>query len=144
MDLALERTRLLQRDAEWAAAASEGRDLELVLSFWTDDAVVLALVSRLSSARMRCVNTCRAAWKSPGSGSPGHPPTSPSHRMETSRTFSAEMKSRRTPRTARPVLLRVEQSRSGVEKPMANGVVPWTYGMRTRPPNAGASRASLI
>ena len=42
MDLALERTRLLQRDAEWAAAASEGRDLELVLSFWTDDAVVLA------------------------------------------------------------------------------------------------------
>lgn len=42
MDLALERTRLLQRDAEWAAAASEGRDLERVLSFWTDDAVVLA------------------------------------------------------------------------------------------------------
>jgi uncharacterized protein (TIGR02246 family) len=42
MDLALERTRLLQRDAEWAAAAFEGRDLERVLSFWTDDAVVLA------------------------------------------------------------------------------------------------------
>ncbi len=42
MNLALERNRLLQRDAEWAAAASEGRDLEHVLSFWTDDAVVLA------------------------------------------------------------------------------------------------------
>ncbi len=42
MDLALERTRLLQRDAEWAAVASEGRDLERVLSYWTDDAVVLA------------------------------------------------------------------------------------------------------
>jgi len=42
MDLALERTRLLQRDAEWAAAASEGHDLERVLSFWTDDAVLLA------------------------------------------------------------------------------------------------------
>lgn len=42
MDLTLERTRLLQRDSEWAAAASEGRDLERVLSFWTDDAVVLA------------------------------------------------------------------------------------------------------
>lgn len=42
MDLALEKTRLLQRDADWAAAASEGRDLERVLSFWTDDAVVLA------------------------------------------------------------------------------------------------------
>jgi len=42
MDLASEKTRLLQRDAEWAAAASEGRDLERVLSYWTDDAVVLA------------------------------------------------------------------------------------------------------
>lgn len=42
MDLTLERIRLLQRDAEWAAVASEGRDLERVLSYWTDDAVVLA------------------------------------------------------------------------------------------------------
>jgi ketosteroid isomerase-like protein len=42
VDSDLERTKLLQRDAEWAAAASEGRDLELVLSYWTDDAVVLA------------------------------------------------------------------------------------------------------
>ncbi|HKZ77823.1 MAG TPA: DUF4440 domain-containing protein [Pyrinomonadaceae bacterium] len=41
MDLASERTRLLQRDAEWAAAASEGRDIERILSYWTDDAVVL-------------------------------------------------------------------------------------------------------
>ena len=42
MDLALERIRLLERDAEWSAAASEGSDLEQVLSYWTDDAVVLA------------------------------------------------------------------------------------------------------
>jgi uncharacterized protein (TIGR02246 family) len=41
MDLAAERIRLLERDAEWAAAAFEGRDPELVLSFWTDDAVVI-------------------------------------------------------------------------------------------------------
>ncbi len=41
MDLAAERTRLLQRDAEWATAASEGRDVERVLSYWTDDAIVL-------------------------------------------------------------------------------------------------------
>src|SRR5207248_6733435 len=32
---------LLRRDAEWALAASEGRDVERILSFWTDDAVVL-------------------------------------------------------------------------------------------------------
>jgi ketosteroid isomerase-like protein len=44
MDLALERTRLLERDAEWSAVASEGLaglDVENLLSFWTDDAVVL-------------------------------------------------------------------------------------------------------
>jgi ketosteroid isomerase-like protein len=41
MDLSFERTQLLERDAEWAAAASEGRDIERVLSYWTEDAVVL-------------------------------------------------------------------------------------------------------
>jgi ketosteroid isomerase-like protein len=41
MDLSLERTRLLERDAEWAAAACAGRDIELVLSYWKEDAVVL-------------------------------------------------------------------------------------------------------
>jgi ketosteroid isomerase-like protein len=40
-DLSVEKTRLLTRDAEWAAAASEGRDVECILSYWTDDAVVL-------------------------------------------------------------------------------------------------------
>ncbi len=41
MDQDSERTRLLRRDAEWAAVASEGRDVERILSYWTDDAVVL-------------------------------------------------------------------------------------------------------
>jgi ketosteroid isomerase-like protein len=41
MDLAAERTKLLQRDAEWAALASAGRDVEAILSYWTDDAVVM-------------------------------------------------------------------------------------------------------
>lgn len=38
---ASEKNRLLKRDAEWSGAASEGRDSELILSFWTDDAVVI-------------------------------------------------------------------------------------------------------
>jgi ketosteroid isomerase-like protein len=41
MDLVSERTKLLQRDAEWAALASKGRAVEAILSYWTDDAVVL-------------------------------------------------------------------------------------------------------
>jgi uncharacterized protein (TIGR02246 family) len=41
MDFAAERARLLRRDAEWSAAAAEGSDAERVLSYWTDDAIVL-------------------------------------------------------------------------------------------------------
>ncbi len=36
-----EKERLLQRDAEWAKLASEGRDIERIISYWTDDAVVV-------------------------------------------------------------------------------------------------------
>ena len=37
--LETERARLLERDAEWARVASEGRDLERILSYWSDDTV---------------------------------------------------------------------------------------------------------
>ena len=40
-DIDAEKARLFRRDAEWVLAASEGRDIERILSFWTDDAVVL-------------------------------------------------------------------------------------------------------
>jgi len=40
MDLERERKRLLQRDAEWASLSSEGQDVERILSFWTEDALV--------------------------------------------------------------------------------------------------------
>ena len=55
LDIDAERARLLQRDAEWALAASEGRDLERILSFWTDDAVVLppALSAIVGKAALR-------------------------------------------------------------------------------------------
>src|SRR5215208_2744274 len=42
MDLERERKRLLERDAKWAALASKGQDVDQILSFWTDDATVLA------------------------------------------------------------------------------------------------------
>lgn len=32
----------MQRDAAWSAAASAGTDVERILSFWTEDAVVIA------------------------------------------------------------------------------------------------------
>ena len=41
MNLEDEKDRLLQRDTEWARLASEGKDVERILAYWTDDAVVL-------------------------------------------------------------------------------------------------------
>lgn len=32
---------LLQRDAEWAAAATAGKDVDTIVSYWSDDAVVI-------------------------------------------------------------------------------------------------------
>lgn len=40
MNLEHERRRLLERDAQWAALASAGQNVERIVSFWTDDAVV--------------------------------------------------------------------------------------------------------
>jgi ketosteroid isomerase-like protein len=40
-DLKAERDALMKRDAEWSAVASGGKDLEKILSFWSDDAVVI-------------------------------------------------------------------------------------------------------
>jgi ketosteroid isomerase-like protein len=41
MNMAAERERLLRRDAEWAEVASGGHDVDGILSYWTDDAVLL-------------------------------------------------------------------------------------------------------
>ena len=41
MELDRERSSLERRDAEWSALASQGKDLEAILSYWTDDAVVV-------------------------------------------------------------------------------------------------------
>lgn len=40
-DAARESTALLARDAEWAGVASEGKDIDRIVSYWTDDAVIV-------------------------------------------------------------------------------------------------------
>ena len=41
MNVDQEKERLLHRDAEWAILASAGQDMEAILSYWTDDAMVI-------------------------------------------------------------------------------------------------------
>ncbi len=40
-DVAAEQQKLSQRDAEWADAAAAGKNLDKIVSYWTDDAVVM-------------------------------------------------------------------------------------------------------
>jgi ketosteroid isomerase-like protein len=40
-DANAESTKLMQRDAEWADLATAGKDVEKILSYWTDDAIVM-------------------------------------------------------------------------------------------------------
>ena len=70
-DIDAEKARLLRRDAEWALAALEGRDVERILSFWTDDAVVLPpdLPSIIGKAALR--QYVESSLQVPGFGSRG-------------------------------------------------------------------------
>jgi Ketosteroid isomerase homolog len=40
-DAAAESAKLMQRDAEWADLATAGKDVEKIVSYWTDDAVIM-------------------------------------------------------------------------------------------------------
>ena len=40
-DLAAEQQKLLHRDAEWADTAAAGKDLEKIVSYWSDDALLI-------------------------------------------------------------------------------------------------------
>jgi hypothetical protein len=40
-DAATEEAKLLRRDSEWAEAASSGKDIAKILSYWTDDALLI-------------------------------------------------------------------------------------------------------
>jgi len=41
-DPAAEQAKLLRRDAEWADLASAGQDVEKIVSYWSDDAVLIS------------------------------------------------------------------------------------------------------
>jgi ketosteroid isomerase-like protein len=73
MDLEQERKNLERRDAEWGALASEGRDVEAILSYWTEDAIVMpaGLPTMSGKAALRSYVTeslkipgFRISWKS--------------------------------------------------------------------------------
>jgi ketosteroid isomerase-like protein len=66
MNLERERTRLLQRDAEWAEISAKGQDVEGILSFWTDDAIVYPPGMPALSGKAALRSYVEGALASPG------------------------------------------------------------------------------
>ena len=66
MNLEAEKTRLLERDAEWARVASEGRDVERILAYWTDDAVVMPPGAPAVAGKPALREYVQASLKIPG------------------------------------------------------------------------------
>ncbi len=66
MNLEHEKRRLLARDADWAAVASEGRDVERMLGYWTDDAVVMPPALPVVTGKAALREYVRASLQIPG------------------------------------------------------------------------------
>jgi ketosteroid isomerase-like protein len=59
------RTALLQTDTEWAKAASVGKDVEKILSYWSDDAVVYPPGQLAVSGKAAIRNYVSTSFKTP-------------------------------------------------------------------------------
>ena len=132
-DIDAEKARLLRRDAEWVLAASEGRDIERILSFWTDDAVVLppdlpAIIGKVALRQYvessLQIPGFRITWSTDETvlSSDGQFAYLLGNNAVTMDDPAGE-----------PVTTNDVRSRSGNEEPTGNGAAPWTSGMRSQP-----------
>jgi uncharacterized protein (TIGR02246 family) len=65
-DAQAEQAKLLQRDAEWADLATEGKDVERVVSYWSDDAVVIMPGSPVVEGKEAIRKMVTSSFHNPG------------------------------------------------------------------------------
>jgi len=65
-DATAESSRLLQRDVEWAKAASDGRDINKIVSYWSDDAQVIEPGQPVYRGKMAIRAYVAESLKTPG------------------------------------------------------------------------------
>ena len=63
---AAEEQKLLRLDAEWADAAAAGKDIEKILSYWSDDAVVIEPGQPIYEGKVAIRSYVAASLKIPG------------------------------------------------------------------------------
>lgn len=65
-DAATEQAKLLRRDAEWADLASTGKDVEKIVSYWSDDAILVFPGQPLLEGKSAIRAYVEASLKTPG------------------------------------------------------------------------------
>jgi ketosteroid isomerase-like protein len=66
LDLSKEGEQLLRRDTEWADTAAAGKDLEKILSYWSDDALVIEPGQPVFEGKAAIREYVAASLKTPG------------------------------------------------------------------------------
>ncbi len=66
IDVASESAKLLQRDTEWSALASQGTDTDRVASYWSDDAVLMMPGQAIIKGRAAIRDYVASSFKTPG------------------------------------------------------------------------------
>ena len=64
-DARSEGAKLLQRDAEWANLAYEGKDVDRVVSYWSDDAVVMMQGGPVVEGKAAILTMVASSFRSP-------------------------------------------------------------------------------
>jgi ketosteroid isomerase-like protein len=65
-DAATESAALMKRDAEWSDLATEGKDVEKIISYWTDDAVIMEPGQRPVEGKEAIRAYVTSSMKTPG------------------------------------------------------------------------------
>jgi ketosteroid isomerase-like protein len=65
-DASTQGPKLLQRDAEWAQLASEGKDIDKIVSYWSDDAVVIEPHQPIYAGKAAIRAYVESSLKTPG------------------------------------------------------------------------------
>jgi ketosteroid isomerase-like protein len=65
-DAAAESAKLLRRDAEWADLASAGKNVDSIVSYWTDDAVIIEPGQPVVEGKAAIRNYVAESFKTPG------------------------------------------------------------------------------
>jgi hypothetical protein len=66
LDPVTEGNTLLRRDAEWADAAAAGQDLDRILSYWSDDALVIEPGQPIYEGKAAIRGYVAASLRTPG------------------------------------------------------------------------------